>query len=119
MKQFLLALLVIGSASAFSQSAEKTPGCLDSLYIPNTFTPCGDSANDAFEIHFPCEPDTFKITLFNRWGVEIFSSADHNFRWQAKDTNGVAVSTGVYYYVVEFIYLGEEKTITGNLTVIR
>ena len=122
MKSFLLAFLLLGTTSLFAQSLDKTPGCLDSLHIMNSFTPNGDSVNDVFYIHFPCAPEKFKVAIFNRWGEELYTSEDFNFRWDGSYSikkNTMQAEMGVYVYKVSFTYLGEEKTITGNLTLIR
>jgi gliding motility-associated-like protein len=118
MKLLILSLLILTTTSLTAQTAEKTAGCLDSLYIPTEFTPNGDTANDDFAIYFPCEPEKFEIGIYNRWGEEIFTSDVHNFRWDGTYAKGQYVSAGVYFYVVKFTYLKEEKQLTGNVNVI-
>lgn len=110
--------LGILSNSVFCQDDQR-PGCLDSLHIPASFVTCGDAITDAWEIYFPCAPKDFKITIYNRWGQEIFTSTDYQFRWKAEDKNGNKVSEGVYVYVIEFSYLGEEKKINGDVSYVR
>ena len=115
MKHLLLLIFICASSSLFAQYGTKTPGCLDSLKIPITFTPNGDSFDDAFEIYFPCAPEKFEIKIFNRWGNAIFTSKEYTFRWAGTDSSGSYASEGVYFYMLTFTYLDEEKTLQGNV----
>ncbi|HYG37095.1 MAG TPA: PKD domain-containing protein [Cytophagales bacterium] len=63
------------------------------LIIPNVFTPNGDNINDYFEIK-SLEP--LNLTIFNRWGKEIFSKENYENNWKA---DGLAA--GTYFYAVE------------------
>lgn len=70
------------------------------VYIPNTFTPNSDNVNDQFHIRgFSEEPIDFKLTIFDRWGEELFTTYDYLEGW-----NGIyrssPCSQGVYVYVV-------------------
>jgi gliding motility-associated-like protein len=64
----------------------------DSWSIPNIITPNGDSYNEYFVLpmNFPHE---VHLTIFNRWGAEVFSDPDYKNQW-----NSSALSEGVYYY---------------------
>ena len=61
--------------------------CDIQLYLPNAITPSrGDGLNDAFHI-----PDMtqrmiydFEISIFNRWGEQVFYSTDKNFTWNGE-----------------------------------
>lgn len=117
-KMVFVLVLGILTNSVFSQDDQR-PGCLDSLYIPASFVTCGDAITDAWEIYFPCAPKDFNITIYNRWGEEIYSSTDYKFRWKAEDKNGNRVETDVYVYAIEFSYLGEEKRFRGQVSYIR
>jgi len=117
MKSLFLLLFLAGSTVLFSQSAERTLDCLDSLKIPTSFSPNGDSINDGFQIHFPCAPEQFEITIFNRWGNEIFTSKEYTFFWAGTNSSGSYVPQGVYFYSIKFTYLDQEKTIQGNVHV--
>src|SRR5690606_15783890 len=55
-------------------------------FVPaNIFTPNGDGLNDAFEIPFMpsdfCSAAFANIIIYNRWGKEVYRSADKNFKW--------------------------------------
>ena len=106
------------SYSVCSQDDQRS-GCLDSLHIPTSFVTCSDAITDAWEIYFPCAPKDFNIAIYNRWGEEIFTSTNYQFRWKAEDKNGRKVVQGVYVYVIAFSYLGEEKKINGDVSYVR
>ena len=84
-------------------------------FVPaNIFTPNGDGLNDFFEI--PALPSDFctaqfaSIKIFNRWGKEVFSSTNTNFKWDGKGVND-----GVYFYVIDY----KTTTYKGSVTLVR
>ncbi|WP_417591446.1 gliding motility-associated C-terminal domain-containing protein [Owenweeksia hongkongensis] len=79
-----------------------------SLILPNIFTPNGDGVNDQYCIeNVEGFGECFSLTIYNRWGKEVFTTEDPNSCW-----NGSNVSPGVYFYVVQ---IGNE-TFKGNVT---
>ena len=87
------------------------------LFIPNTFTPNGDEHNDLFVI-IGNKIEVYNLTIFNRWGKEIYSTNDINKFWDGK-FNGKAVQEGKYTYYIEII--GKDKrnfSKTGSVNVI-
>lgn len=77
------------------------------VYIPNTFTPNNDNINDVF---MPSGYGLAEITLtiFDRWGHQIFKSTDSMTGWDGK-FKGRQCEQGVY------IYKAEIKTLAGNI----
>ncbi len=71
---------------------------LDSLVIPNIFTPNGDGKNDVFKLAYTFLSD-FHIKIFNRWGRVVNESTDPSVGWNGKDMQGQYCSAGVYFYV--------------------
>ena len=63
------------------------------FYVPNTFTPDGDSFNESFKPIFTTGFDKYKYTLFifNRWGELVFESHDTEYGWNGQ--YGVAGSS--------------------------
>lgn len=113
--------------------ATSPDGCVDSfsltiivipdviIYVPNTFTPNGDSKNQVWSIHIDgIIPESFLVEVFNRWGELIFESNDPGFGW-----NGVyadlEVPDGTYVWKIKALeaFSKEEKEWIGHVNVIR
>lgn len=73
---------------------------IDSLFIPNTFTPNGDGAHDEFVVNAQGLTD-YKIIILDRWGMKVFESNSPTRRWNGYNLNGVMCSQGMYYYVFD------------------
>lgn len=85
------------------------------LKIPNAFTPNGDGLNDYFEIRGLESFPAHRLTVFNRWGNEIYRSNNYQNDW-----NGTNLSEGTYYYVLELrLHTGHPQTFKGFITLIR
>jgi hypothetical protein len=88
----------------------------EKFYLPNVFTPNGDSYNDYFalediegelngvsfdqKVSLPkdnCNQRFESIQIFNRWGGLVFESTDRKFRWYAPHE-----SAGVYFYRIKY-----------------
>lgn len=89
---------------------------------PNFISPNGDQFNDFFamvrqdeetgelESILPidnCEGRFLSITIYNRWGRELFSSINRDFTWQP-----VNEATGVYFYTLKYSNRDYKGTIT-------
>jgi gliding motility-associated-like protein len=77
------------------------------LTIPNTLTPNGDGNNDVFIIG-NLNPSIYSeslFTVYNRWGVVVFTSARYGLDgefWDGTTTyKNEPVTDGVYFYVLE------------------
>lgn len=87
-------------------------------YIPNVFTPNGDSLNDGFYIDYK-NVIAFKIEIYNRWGERVFESDSPSFIWRG-DYNGQLVPSGVYFYIISSqAGIGRTNNTKGTLTLIR
>lgn len=90
------------------------------FYIPTAFTPNGDGDND----YFMAEGeglfwDTFEMTIMNRWGNEIFHTANKDYAWDGS-YGGHEAELGVYVYRITFMDLQEElKEYMGHVTLLR
>lgn len=93
------------------------------VYIPNCITTDGDQLNETWFVYGDQKNwTTFKASIFNRWGEEIFTSTDPYRGWTGNARNGnYFVPDGVYVYKVEigFADLIDVKTFTGHVTLLR
>jgi gliding motility-associated-like protein len=110
-------------------------GCTDSLtliatvmnniavYIPNSFTPDGQAFNNTFFPVFSTgfTPKNYSLTIFNRWGEEIFVSQDPLAYWDGAMADGTDCPDGVYNYILEYqeINKGEVQQILGFVHLLR
>ncbi len=89
------------------------------LVMPNAFSPNGDGLNDRIApilVGDNVKLRTFRI--FDRWGVQIFIDDEKNQGWDGK-YNGVDQPLGTYIYVIDYINLGVQKSIKGDITLVR
>ncbi len=92
------------------------------IYIPNAFTPfsTNDQLNDIFRA-YGIGVSEFKMTIFNRWGQEIFNSESIDIGWDGRlmqDNNQAPV--GIYLYVIEVVNIyGEDHKYQGQVKLIR
>ncbi len=94
-------------------------GCGDAdVYIPNTFTPNGDGANDVMYARGN-KITTIYFAIYNRWGEMVFETRDKTVGWDGIYKERPA-DVGVFgYYVKVTCYNGLETFKKGNITLIR
>jgi len=92
-------------------------------YIPNTFTPDGDTFNEEFKPQFIAGLDIYdyRLMIFNRWGELIFESYNSDFGWNGSFGDGGLVEDGVYVYKIEFgdTMSDERHYVNGHVTVLK
>jgi gliding motility-associated-like protein len=81
------------------------------IYVPNVFTPNGDTKNDVFYIrNLPKDKDV-KLIINNRWGTQVYSSNSYQNDW-----DGGEVPDGVYYYRLQ---VPDGGAVTGWVEILR
>ncbi|MBU3676095.1 MAG: gliding motility-associated C-terminal domain-containing protein [Chitinophagaceae bacterium] len=88
--------------------------------VPNAFSPNGDGRNDTWHIlniaalqAAGCQ--FIGVSVYNRWGNEVFNSQDINFRW-----DGVGWASDTYHYYIRYrTPQGEQKIQKGSVVVVR
>jgi len=80
---------------------------------PNVFTPNGDGHNEKFVVD-GMFVSTYHIAIFNRWGLEVFSSDNINESWDGKAKNGNPADEGVYMYIIEYDNPCESPTLQAR-----
>lgn len=76
------------------------------VYIPNAFTPNEDGYNDVF-IPVGYGINEIRLTVFDRWGVQIFTSNETSIGWDGSN-KGKQCEQGIY------VYKAEVKTMAGH-----
>jgi gliding motility-associated-like protein len=72
-----------------------------SISVPNVITPNDDGINDYLEIKLSGDvSDCFSFTIFDRWGLKMFSSNRAKLQWDGRTTSGLKVVAGTYFYVL-------------------
>lgn len=97
--------------------------------VPNAFTPNPNGSNGGFiipgefnnDVFHPVVQgaDTYKLSIYNRWGELLFESNDVNIGWDGY-YRGVLCKQDVYVWKVELGYSdGTKKIESGDLLLLR
>lgn len=87
------------------------------LIVPDLITPNGDGVNDAFEMIGLDNYPTNQLTIFNRWGNEVYAATNYQNDWKGT-YNGGPVPDGTYFWVLLDTSNGTEIQ-RGYLTIHR
>jgi len=70
--------------------------------IPNVFTPTNSGVYGLDNIFYikTKDLDSWAITIYDRWGKEMFKSSDPNQYWSGNTEGGGQAPAGVYYYII-------------------
>jgi gliding motility-associated-like protein len=91
---------------------------LDSIYIPNGFSPNGDGTNDEFDIPGITNYPEATLRVFNRWGDEVWDSKLPYVarKWDGNNDFGNPLPDGTYYYILD---LKDGKTRIARFVVLH
>ena len=77
---------------------------LHTFFAPNAFSPNDDYINDSFNVVTSGIFDsTYFMVIFDRWGSEVFTTADKRLAWDGKDDSGKKCQSGLYIYRLSYI----------------
>jgi gliding motility-associated-like protein len=93
-------------------------------FVPNTFTPNGDGANDVFYPRGSSIDRVQSMRVFNRWGQVVFEKKNFMVNSTADGWNGTfqgrLANPDTYIYTIEFVCEnGEIVPYKGNVTLLR
>jgi len=96
------------------------------VFIPNAFSPNGDSTNDVWKVsaisiynQVGSKLLQFDAKVYNRWGTLVFESNDIYKGWDGK-FKGESVPADVYIYLISAEGIDKRHMeFTGNITLIR
>jgi gliding motility-associated-like protein len=86
--------------------------------IPELVTPNGDGTNDEFRVYYGGQVTDYTMTVFNRWGQQIFSSSDVDEAWDGTK-DGTPQNTDMYLYFTKFSINGTEVERDGKFNLVR
>jgi gliding motility-associated-like protein len=89
------------------------PDCEIIVIMPNVLTPNGDGINDYLDLGLIDIYPGNSISIYNRWGREVFQATDYQNDWNASD-----VEAGTYFYVLD-LNDNEQPIQKGTLTIIK
>ncbi len=91
------------------------------MHVPNAFTPNGDGINDVFiPVLLGHDVERYDLSIFNRWGEEVFRSRNANEGWDGRMRNG-AVQDGVYTWRLTAHAASDTETLEriGHVVLLR
>ena len=88
------------------------------LYVPNAFTPDADGENDSW-IPVATAMFSIEVSVFNRWGEEVFTTTDLSKTWDGK-YRGQDCPVGVYSWKIVARDINQELIIkSGHIVLLR
>lgn len=114
----------VGNRSAMSNVACINIDRCSLFWIPNLFTPNGDTYNEMLVPGAYTSVDHIELDIRDRWGRQVFTTNDPQIRWDGNDaTTGQACSDGVYFYVCD-VYENSlcgmvKRVLKGTVTILR
>jgi gliding motility-associated-like protein len=96
-------------------------GCDHCLLVPTAFSPNGDGLNDRFMVFNNCVLNTFKLSIYNRFGQLVYSGFDPEKGWDGT-YQGRPADAGVYFYHIEaspLIRSLPDIKASGDITLIK
>ncbi len=84
---------------------ERQP-CTCTVYLPTAFSPDADGLNDRLELFSNCNLQDMEMTVYNRWGAQVFAGRGPDAGWMGK-VNGKPAPEGLYVVRVRYKLLDE------------
>lgn len=109
-----------GDNYCFGSGEIYVAGVTPYIYVPNSFTPNGDSKNDSFRAVVPDGVKVLEMTIVNRWGQRVFSETNSNKGWDGR-FNGKEAPSDTYVFIVKYQLLqgGVIESRRGEVTLYR
>ncbi|MBN8702105.1 MAG: DUF2341 domain-containing protein [Bacteroidetes bacterium] len=92
---------------------------MNTLYVPNTFTPNNDGVNDTWGVEYTCMKE-MKCEIFNRWGEHLATLPNLNAVWNGY-YDGKLADSDIYVYKLIATSSIEESKIAkvGHILLLR
>ncbi|MEM7106254.1 MAG: gliding motility-associated C-terminal domain-containing protein [Bacteroidota bacterium] len=94
--------------------------CQCQIFIPNVITPNSDGINDKFQVFSPCALLEFEMSIFDRWGNQVFATTNPGDTWNIS-TGERIYHPGVFVYLVKyrFEYQNSINLISGDVLLLQ
>jgi len=107
-----------GQKQIISISNEDCAPVRSRIYAANSFTINGDGLNETFDIK-GLYIKNYHISIFNRWGEQVFESNDLNHDWDGY-YKGELCQMDAYIWIINALGVDDVKwPMTGTVTIIR
>jgi len=99
--------------------------CACDVYVPNAISPNGDGINDELQAFWGCDFDYQIITfrVFDRWGGQVYASADGEEPGWDGTARGKPLPEGVYVWLMEYDVIrngvAERRIGKGEVVIMR
>ena len=88
------------------------------ILFPNAFTPNGDGKNDYFKILNAFNLKEYSLSIFNRWGQQVFSTTDFTVGWNG-EIKGLPQDVGTFVYYCKYMKDNKQFTTKGSFQLIK
>jgi gliding motility-associated-like protein len=106
----------IETDTAVVDTAIVQPEKSETFWMPNAFSPNGDSINDYVYPMSETEMLIPEMIVFDRWGAEVWSRQQFNTNDEAAGWDGGSNPAGVYVWIVK---IQGKMMQFGDITLIR
>jgi gliding motility-associated-like protein len=115
----VIAVDSVGNRSEMSDITCVNYDACPACELPNVFTPNDDNFNDLLRPltkNPKATVDHIELSIFNRWGVEVFYTEDPEVKWDGKNQkSGKLLPDGTYFYKCTAHVITNEGLITTHL----
>jgi gliding motility-associated-like protein len=108
--------VIIHPAAGCTATRQVTVTVVEDFLVdaPNVFSPNGDGVHDFWVINNITTYPICKVTVYNRWGSEVFTAENYQNNWDGTK-GGKALPDGTYYYIIKC----SDKVYKGAVTILR
>ena len=96
-------------------------GYSHTLWVPNAFTPNGNSINDSFYPTYS-NVERYRMQIFDRWGIVVFDEEGTQPKWDGDDQtkNAEGQKSDHYTYLIQYETVDKKvHQVRGTVTLIR
>ncbi len=110
---------VTNQCGTASDEIEVFRDCNFPVYIPSAFTPNNDGLNDNFGYPLMNKNRFISLSIYNRYGQQIFFSTDKSKRWDGRYKEALQPADLFVYYIRLLTLDGKPVTQKGTVQLIR